>query len=152
MESQPADQGSTWRAGPYLLVAVTCEAISYHEDGSFSIDRVMNGIGQSVPHPDDPSKMHPVHKKFALAIVVAAGDQRGTGEVAVTLARPSGPRQILGASQVNLVDDYTIKPLQFDVDFTADEPGVYSFEIYFNAALATSVPFRVAYEPSFRTG
>ena len=82
MESQPADQGSTPLAGPWVLVATLCQSV-YCEGGRVSIQGIVNGISQNVPNPDDPSKMAPVRRTLLLFVMLAAGDFRGDGQVGI---------------------------------------------------------------------
>ncbi len=135
----------TMEGGPYVQVAAFCDQTIEDKQGSLSLIRLIDTLTHAERGPEAPREMPPVPYKLTLVVCVKAGRARGRGEVRVVPEMPSGEMKDPLLLTVHLEGDDRGQNLIFNINMTFTLEGLHWFNVYYDDALLTRVPFRVRY-------
>lgn len=135
----------TLEGGPYIQVAAFCDYVLEDKQGVLSLIRMIDTLTHTERGPQAPKDMPPVAYNMKLVVCIKAGRARGRGEVRVVPEEPSGESKTPMALTVHLEGDDRGHNLVFDLNYSFTLEGLYWFNVYFDEALLTRVPFRVKY-------
>ena len=129
-------------SGPHLQVAAFCEKVLIETDQVASLIRLLDRFNVAGPTPEMP----PTTLTFFLVISFKAGFIRGKHTVRVSPISPSGvemptfeiPQLFEGEDRGTMV--------AAQMNFLAQEEGLYWFRVFFESALVTQMPLRVTYQ------
>jgi len=128
---------------PYLHVATFCEKVLQEGDGVNSIIRMIDRF--TVQGPSE--EMQPVLLQFMLYISFKSGFMRGKQKVSI---RPKSPRgEDLPSMDIPVLfegDDDRGPAIVIPLGWTANEEGVFWWDLYVNDVLVTRMPLRVVYQ------
>ncbi len=135
----------TPEGGPYVQVAAFCDQIIEDKQGSLSLIRLIDTLTHTERGPNAPGEMPAVPYKLTMAVCVKAGRARGRAEVRVVPELPSGEMKEPLAVTVHLEGDDRGHNMIFNINMTFTLEGLHWFNVYYDDALLTRVPFRVRY-------
>ncbi len=129
-------------SGPHLQVAAFCEKVLFEADQVASLIRLVDRFNVAGPSPEMP----PTTLIFFLVISFKAGFIRGKHMVRITPTSPTGvemptieiPQLFEGEDRGTMI--------AAQMNFLAQEEGLYWFKVFFESALVTQMPLRVIYQ------
>ena len=136
-----SEQENIFRA--YLQVAVFCEKVLREADGVLSIIRIVdrfNVVGAT-------AEMGPQVLRFMIVISFKAGFMRGKQTIRIRPKSPTGAE--LPSMDFPVLfegDDDRGTAIAFEVNWAANEEGLYWWDICLNEELITRMPLRVTYQ------
>ena len=128
---------------PYLHVATFCEKVLQEGDGVNSIIRMVDRFNVQGP----TEEMQPVLLQFVAYISFKSGFMRGKQKISIRPKSPSGEE--LPSMDIPVLfegDDDRGPALVMPIAWTANEEGVFWWDLYVNDVLVTRIPLRVAYQ------
>lgn len=131
--------------GPYIQVATFCENVIEDKTGVLSLIRLIDTLTHTAAGPEPPTEMPPVPWHMKLVLMLKAGRARGRHEVKIVPELPSGETKDPIILTVHMEADERGQNLITDIAFTFTMEGLYWFNVYFDDALFTKMPFRVKY-------
>ena len=143
-----ATQGSAHTAeldGPYLQIAALCEHVLEERDNVLSIIRIVDRITLSTSDPRAPAAMPPVPVNVRLVIALKSGFARGRFDVKIGVVAPSTHVLAELSLPVLLEGEERGANIVMPVSFSAEEEGLYWFEVRLGDRLLTRVPLRLIY-------
>jgi len=136
-----SDQENVFTA--YLHVATFCEKVLRESDGVLSLIRMFDRFLV----PGTAEEMPPTPLAFMVFISFKSGFMRGKQRIRLTPSSPSG-KELPGMEFPVLFegDDDRGPALGFQVNWIAEEEGVYWWDLHLNEQLMTRMPLRVIYQ------
>ena len=133
--------------GPHLSAAFFCEKVIEDKEGVLSAIRIVDRIIHSAIGAGTPEAMPPVPVALTLLIGLKSDAARGRHELAVTAEQPSGMRhRVAEALTVLLEGEERGANLILNLQWVAQQEGLYWFDIELNGRTLTRVPLRVVYQ------
>jgi hypothetical protein len=140
-DDKKAEQKEIFRA--HLAMAVFCEKVLREADNVLSIIRVIDRFNVVGATPE----MVPTVLPFMILVSFKSGFLRGKQLLAI---RPKGPnKEDLPQMAFPMLfegDDDRGNALAAQINFVANQEGLYWFDVHLNEELVTRMPLRVAYQ------
>jgi hypothetical protein len=129
-------------SGPHLQIAAFCEKVLIEADQVASLIRVVDRFTVNGP----TREMSPAVLTFFIVVSFKAGFIRGKHMVKVVPVSPTGVElPSIEAPQLFEGEDRGAM-LAAQMNFLAQEEGLYWFRVYFEEGLVTQMPLRVIYQ------
>jgi hypothetical protein len=135
------DQPDVFRA--YLHVATFCEKVLRETDGVMSVIRIFDRFNVM----GDSEQMPPTSFSFMVLIGFKSGFMRGKQTIRLKPISPTGKE--LPAMEIPMLfegDDDRGNAIAFQMNWVAEEEGVFWWDVYLNDELVTRMPLRVFYQ------
>lgn len=129
--------------GPYLSIAAICERVLREKDEVISLVRVFDRWNVQGQFSRMPVTLVP----FTLVITVKAVGFRGSLRISVKPKSPSGKQLPHFETSADLSGEEEDKgaTVLAQLMFTAEEAGIYWFEVLFDDKMVTKLPLNVTY-------
>lgn len=148
-----SEPGRSLGGGPFVQLAVLCEKVLREQDDVLSLIRIFGRMTTTATGPGAPESMPPSPISVAMVLGFAAGAARGRAAVRVDTYAPSGLRNSQSPSlSVLFESEDRGANVILDVQFVADQEGVYWFEVLVDERPMTRIPLRVVYQRVLTTG
>ena len=135
------EQENIFRA--YLHVATFCEKVLHEGDGVNSLIRIIDRSNVQGP----TEEMQPVTLPFMVYISFKSGFMRGKQKISLRPKSPKGEDLPEMTYPVLFEGDDDRGPaLVFQINWTAQEEGLFWWDLFLNDELVTRMPLRVAYQ------
>jgi hypothetical protein len=138
--------------GPFLQMAVLCQAVLQEGQGQLSLIRITDSIGLAGPFKE----MQPQTIMLYMVVTFRAGFAHGKYRVKVVCTKPVSKNEVLLDERSPYLEgeDRGVN-LVFVLNLLLDEEGVFWFEVLLEDTFVTRVPLRVTYQqvtlpPQFR--
>ncbi len=135
--------------GPYLAAACLCERVLEEKDAVLSAIRIVDRIQlQGVAPPGmEPPQMLPVPIQLVALVMLKNGSARGTRRLSLQPRTPAGFK-LPGPSIPILLegDDDRGVNIRLLIQFSAEEEGIYWFDVLLDDEVVTRMPLRVVYQ------
>ncbi len=141
-----ADQPNVFRA--HLHVATFCEKVLRETDGVVSLIRMFDRFNVTGETEEMPLTL----LRFTVVISFKSGFMRGKQRVGIRPKSPTG--KDLPSMDFPVLfegDDDKGPMLAFEVQFPAEEEGLFWWEVYLNDEMVTKMPLRVFYQRLIKT-
>lgn len=135
-----------FETGPYLKMACFCERLLREADGVTSVIRVIDRLTHTEAKPDAPEEMPSVTYEMKLVTMLIPGSALGRHDLKIERELPSGLREKPVSFTVHMEGGNRGANIVMDVKMTFPLEGLYWFNIYFDDALLTRMPFQVLYQ------
>ena len=132
--------------GPYLKAAVFCSDVIEGKDGVLSLIRVIDRLTVTGAGPQPPSAMPTIMSRLKLALMFISGRARGTHNVNIRIERPDGTTHDGWTGTVFLEGEDRGANVIVEMEIEFKLEGLYWFDLYFDDAQMTRVPFRLIYQ------
>jgi len=132
--------------GPFLKAAVFCENVIEGKDGVLSLIRIIDRITITAAGPEVPTEMPQLEGLLKLVLMFVSGRASGTHDVQVRVEKPNGTAvEAWGGTVFFEGEDRGANAvIQMSTEFQFE--GLYWFDILFDGAQVTRVPFRLIYQ------
>lgn len=134
-----------FETGPYIQAAAFCENVIEDKTGALSLIRLIDTLTHTESGSEPPSEMPPVPWHMKLVLMLKAGRARGRHEIKIVPELPSGETKTPLIFSVHMEADERGQNLLADIAFTFIMEGLHWFNVYFDDALFTKIPFRAKY-------
>jgi hypothetical protein len=118
----PPEAAVREHSGPFLSMAVVCEAITLDDDGAIGIERIVDRIIVDVDAIAADGAFEPVEVELGLAVIIHAGRLRGQFGISMEVVKPGGESETLESGPFRV----KVLPGSIDVEFT-DEDQMFAF-------------------------
>jgi hypothetical protein len=135
-------------SGPYLVAALICEKVLIEKDDVVSVIRMVDRITQSATGPDTPETMPPLALQMTALIAFKSGDARGPMTVAIQPEDPRGVQLGLFRQTSHFEGEDRGVNLIINLNFVAEIPGLYWWDVLLDGERITRMPLRVQYAPT----
>ena len=138
---------SNLAGGPYVQAALFCERVLSEKDNVLSLIRIVDRLVLTVAGPSAPEQMPPSPVNCQAVIMLKTGSLSGSYQLRLSPTTPSGKELPSVSTRILLAggeDGGT--NLIFNVQFIANEEGVYWFDVIFEDQLLTRLPLRIVYQ------
>jgi hypothetical protein len=143
MEQESIEGGG----GPHLSAAFFCEKVIEDKEGVLSAIRIVDRIIHSAIGAGTPDAMPPVSVALTLLIGLKSGSARGRHDIGITAEQPSGiRRRIAEALTVLFEGEERGANLILNLQWVAEQEGLYWFNVELDGRTITRVPLRVVYQ------
>jgi hypothetical protein len=139
------DQGQ-YSAWPYLAAAFFCERVLQEQDGVLSAIRVVDRFIQRAQGPSAPEDMPVFSVALTAFLSFKSGAARGRSTIHLRQESPSGVRGPELSLPVLFEGEDRGANLVLDINFQADQEGLYWFDVLLDDLLVTRMPLRVLYQ------
>lgn len=143
----PMSNGS----GPYLGAAFFCQQV-LNEDGVLSAIRIVDRVIQHASGPEPPEAMPPLAIPIIALIILKSGEARGSMRVQLRPEDPSGLQLPAAEQMVHFEGEERGYNVVMNVNFVAEMPGLYWFDVLLDGNRITRIPLRVMYMPTRTPG
>jgi hypothetical protein len=133
--------------GPYVQAALFCERVLSEKDNVLSLIRIIDRLVLTIAGPAAPEQMPPSPVACQAVIMLKTGSLSGSYLLKLTPKTPLGNELPSISTRILLAggeDGGT--NLIFNVQFIANEEGVYWFDVTFENQLLTRLPLRIVYQ------
>ena len=132
--------------GPYLKAAVICSDVIEGKDGVLSLIRIIDRLMITAAGPKPPPEMPPTKYSLKIVLMFISGRARGSHDLRTKIEEPDGTSRDRWAGTIHLEgeDRGANVVIALEEDFARE--GLYWFDLYFDGALLTRMPFRVIYQ------
>lgn len=138
-------------AGPFVAMAVLCQAVQRREDGTMDVLGIVEGVVLEPPLPSDadPLGLRPVAVlPLRLLVSLRAGAARGPRRVDVVGRYPAGNAGPSTGMDIEFTNERPAATLNVPIELQVHEAGTYHFEVLVNGQRLTVVPLTVLYSAS----
>ena len=132
--------------GPHVKTAAICESVIEGKDGVLSLIRIIDRLTITAAGPEAPSDMPPISRTLTLVVMLISGRARGTHNVEVRVEKPDATTASLWNGTVFLEGEDRGANLVIEISTEYRSEGLYWFDLFFDAAQMTRVPFRIIYQ------
>ena len=132
--------------GPFIQAALICEKVLEEKDGVLSVIRVIDRLTHAINAPSLPAELPQVTFPCVLLVMLKSGRARGRHQVEVAMEHPSGRRNQIISSSLQLEGEERGANLVLRVGLTFDAEGLYWFDVILDDRLFTRIPFRMMYQ------
>jgi len=132
--------------GPFIQAALICEKVLDEKDGVLSVVRIIDRLTHSINAPTLPAELPKVNFQCVILLMLKSGRARGRHQIEVVMEHPSGQRNQLVSSSVQLEGEERGANLVLRIGLTFDAEGLYWFDIKLDDRLYTRIPFRMMYQ------
>lgn len=135
--------------GPYVQVAAFCEKVLQEKDNVVSAIRLVDRFIATAQSPDPPEKMPPFAVNVTALVSLKAGVARGRYKVSLRGMKPSRlPMSPVVELPVHFDGgDNRGQNLIININFKAEEEGIYWFDVVFGDRVLTRMPLEILYQP-----
>jgi len=137
--------------GPYIQAACICEMVLEDKGGALSMIRVIDTITHAAPNHEHPGEMPHFTYNLRMVIMLKSGKARGRYEMKIVPELPSGELKQPFSRYVQMEGEERGCNNIINMGFPFTMEGLHLFNVYFDNALLTRIPFRVRYEPNANT-
>jgi hypothetical protein len=127
----------------YLHIATFCEKVLHEQDGVNSLIRIIDRFTV----PGESEEMPPTTLQFTVYISFKSGFMRGKQKIALRPKSPTG--KDLPSMEFPVLfegDDDRGTAIGFQVNWIAEEEGLFWWDLVLNDELMTRMPLRVIYQ------
>jgi len=132
--------------GPYLKAAAICSDVIEGKDGVLSLIRIIDRLTISATGAQPPSQMPPAKYPLKIVLMFVSGRARGSHNVAVKIEQPDTTPRDCWTGTVFLEGEDRGANVVIAIDAEFPIEGLYWFDLYFDDARVTRMPFRVIYQ------
>jgi len=133
-------------SGPFIQAAMICEKVLEEKDGVLSIVRVIDRLMHAVNAPTLPDELPKVTFQCVLLVMLKSGRARGRHQLEIVMEAPSGQRNQVVTTSVQLEGEERGANLLLRIGLTFDSEGLYWFDVRLDDRLQTRIPFRMMYQ------
>jgi hypothetical protein len=135
--------------GPYIQAAVFCEKVLKEADGVLSIIRIVDRFTTTAQGAAPPEKMPPLPINLVALITLKPGMALGRYKVTLRGMKPSRQPMLPGIEIPVRFEggENRGQNVMVNVNFQADEEGIYWFDVLFGERLLTRMPLELVYQP-----
>ena len=141
-----------FETGPHIQAAAFCEQVIEDKTGLLSLIRIIDVITHTEARPEPPLEMPPVNWRMKLVLSLKPDRARGRHEIKIVPEEPSGEVEAPMQLSVYMDGEERGQNIIFDVAYTFTLEGLYWFQVLFDDALLTKMPFRVKYQRIVQPG
>jgi hypothetical protein len=132
--------------GPFLKAAAICSDVIEGKDGVLSLIRVIDRLTVST-HTSSGEVQVPVARyPVKIVLMFVSGRARGTYDVAVKIEQPDGATKECWSGGIFLEGEDRGANIIIAADVEFPTQGLYWFDLYFDGAGLTRMPFRVIHQ------
>jgi hypothetical protein len=132
--------------GPYLKAAVICSDVIEGKDGALSLIRVIDRLTVTAvgsgPSAEMPASKYPL----CVVIMFISGRAKGSKDVVLRVERPDASTYDAWSGTLFLEGEDRGANLVIRAEIEFGLQGLYWFDVYFEGARITRMPFRVIYQ------
>jgi hypothetical protein len=132
--------------GPFLQAAFFCEKVLQEKDGVMSAIRLVDRFTLSSSAEGAPDLMPSINIAISILVSFKSGDAKGKWELKVKPLTPSGKELPGFVGPVLFEGDERGASVVIQYGLTANEEGIYWFDVMLNNKLITKMPLRIIYE------
>lgn len=133
--------------GPYLTAAFFCERVIEDKEGILTAVRIVDRVVQTAIGVGTPEEMPATAVSLTLLVAFKSGQARGRHDVQVVVESPAGLRsQVAPAYSILLEGEDRGANLVLNLSFSAQQEGLYWFDVLLDGARFTRVPLRLVYQ------
>lgn len=132
--------------GPFLKAAAICSDVIEGKDGVLSLIRIIDRLMISAVGTKLPSDMPPAKYPLKIVLMFVSGRAKGSHDAAVRIEQPDATTTSCWEGRVFLEGEDRGANVVIALDAEFPMEGLYWFDVYFDAARLTRMPFRVIYQ------
>jgi hypothetical protein len=129
-------------SGPYLQMAVLCQAVLQEQSGQISLIRITDSLGLAGP----AKEMQPQPLMLHMVVTFRAGFAHGKYSVKVVGNSPSHTEFEVGEQSPYFEGEDRGVNVVFLTNLMLQEEGVYWFDVLLQDTFVTRVPLRIVYQ------
>jgi hypothetical protein len=135
-----------FEAGPYVSTAVLCERMLEEKDGVVTLVRIIDRLIVAAQGPDAPATLPPTRVSVVAVIWLRSGSALGRHVLKLRPEKPSGTQLEVTELSVHFEGEERGSRTLGNIALTADEEGLYWFDVLLDEVLLTRIPLRIMYQ------
>jgi hypothetical protein len=129
--------------GPFVAMAVLCDRVEPKPDGTVDVFGIVDGVVLTPEVDEEKELTTDVELSLTALVSLKAGNQRGRHEVSLEGVYPSGRPGPRTSRPIEFTDDMPGASFIVPLELHLHEPGLYAFDVRFDAALLTRIGLQV---------
>lgn len=135
-----------FEAGPYVSTAVLCERMLEEKDGVVTLVRIIDRLIVTAQGPEAPATLPPTLVSVVAVIWLRSGTALGRHVLKLRPEKPSGTQLEATELSVHFEGEERGARTLGNIALTADEEGLYWFDVLLDDVLLTRIPLRIMYQ------
>jgi hypothetical protein len=135
-----------FETGPYVSTAVLCERMLEEKDGVVTLVRIIDRLIVTAQGPEAPATLPPTLVSVVAVIWLRSGTALGRHVLKLRPEKPSGTQLEATELSVHFEGEERGSRTLGNIALTADEEGLYWFDVLLDDVLLTRIPLRIMYQ------
>jgi len=132
--------------GPFLKAAAICSDVIEGKDGVLSLIRIIDRLTITAAGTQLPAELPPQKYPLKIVLMLISGRARGSHSAAIRIEQPDTTSRPCWSGTVFLEGEDRGANVVIALEAEFPQEGLYWFDLYFDDARITRMPFRVIYQ------